>query len=66
MMEINNIDIQFDELSLKEKNFLSEKKGRLQDKFYKKFGENKSVRFYNNISIQKLKKFNKLNKKIDG
>lgn len=58
------VNISWDELSLKEKDFLAKKKGSLQDTFYKKFGENKGLTYYKTITIEKLKDFNKLSKKI--
>ncbi len=60
----NKIKMGWSELSLKEKDFLSKKKGELQDDFFDIFKKNKALRFYESVSLDKLQKFNKLHKKI--
>jgi len=58
------IEMGWNELSLREKDFLSKKKGKLQDDFFDEFKKNKALRFYKSVSLDKLQKFNKLHEKI--
>lgn len=58
------VEMGWNELSLREKDFLSKKKGELQDSFFDVFEKNKALRFYKSVSLDKLQKFNELHKKI--
>lgn len=65
MDKTKNINIEWEKLTIKEKDFLAKKKGELQDRLFKTFGENKALRFYSEINLRKLGKFNQLNEKVN-